>query len=70
MKKWLFVLMLLLGVGVWQHQTVLTACASFFTVNHPTRGADAILVLSGGSVSFFQQTPNLLKQSLLSWEWK
>lgn len=48
MKKWLWGLVVLAGVGVWQHQAVLTAYAEFFTINNPTKGADAIIVLSGG----------------------
>ena len=51
MKKWLFVLLILSGVGVWQHQKVLTTYASFFTVNNPSKGADAIIVLSGSAAS-------------------
>lgn len=48
MKKGLLVVLLLFGVGAWQYQAVLTAYASFFTVNTPTKGANAIIVLSGG----------------------
>ena len=51
MKKWLFVLLILSGVGVWQHQKVLTTYASFFTVNNPSKGADAIIVLSGSTAT-------------------
>ena len=51
MKKWLFVLSILSGVGVWQHQNVLTTYASFFTVNNPSKGADAIIVLSGSAAT-------------------
>jgi uncharacterized SAM-binding protein YcdF (DUF218 family) len=51
MKKWLFVLLILSGVGVWQHQKVLTTYASFFTVNNPSKGADAIIVLSGSAAT-------------------
>ena len=43
MKKWLWGLVVLAGVGVWQHQAVLTAYAEFFTINNPTKGADAII---------------------------
>lgn len=51
MKKWLFVLLILSGVGVWQHQKVLTTYASFYTVNNPSKGADAIIVLSGSAAT-------------------
>jgi hypothetical protein len=51
MKKWLFVLLILSGVGMWQHQKVLTTYASFFTVNNPSKGADAIIVLSGSAAT-------------------
>ena len=44
----MLVVLLLFGVGAWQYRAVLTAYASFFTVNTPTKGADAIIVLSGG----------------------
>ena len=36
---------------MWQHQKVLTTYASFFTVNNPSKGADAIIVLSGSAAT-------------------
>ena len=50
MKKWLYLvlfLLVLLAGAVTQHKFLLSSYASFFTVNNPSKGADAIVILSG-----------------------
>ena len=51
MKKWLVVIIffsVVTAVFVSQYRSILTAYAMFFNFNNATRGADVIVVLSGG----------------------
>ena len=61
MKKWLIVVIILIGLlatAISQYQSILTSYAAFFTINNAISGADAIVVLSGGEAT---RIPHALK---------
>ncbi|MDP7606895.1 MAG: YdcF family protein, partial [SAR324 cluster bacterium] len=61
MKKWLIVVIIVIGLlatAISQYQSILTSYAAFFTVNNAISGADAIVVLSGGKAT---RIPHALK---------
>ena len=61
MRKFFIVIILFSGtiaVSFYNHESILTAYAKFFTVNNATPGADAIVVLSGGKMT---RIPHALK---------
>ena len=61
MKKWLIVLIFVIGLvatAIFQYQPILSSYAEFYTVNNASSGADAIVVLSGGKAT---RIPHALK---------
>ena len=61
MRKFFIVIILFSGtiaVSFYNHESILTAYAKFFTVSNATPGADALVVLSGGK---FTRIPHALK---------
>ena len=61
MKKWLFILIFVIVIAataIFQHQSILSNYAEFYTINNASSGADAIVVLSGGKAT---RIPHALK---------
>ena len=61
MKKMLIIFILFsvaIAVFLYNHESILTTYANFFTVSNATSGADAIVVLSGGKMT---RIPHALK---------
>ena len=68
MKKLLLILLLfsgLIAVSFYNHESILTAYAKFFTVSNATPGADALVVLSGGKFTRIPHALKLLKKVML-----
>lgn len=63
-RRSLLVLAVLVFWGIWQHAWLLRRYADFFTVNNPSPGADALLVLSGNPLTRIPHAIELWQQGI------